>query len=284
MIEYADPRVLVSTEWLAEHHGDPNLEVVEVDADTAAYDQGHIPGAVGWSWHKQMVDRRRRDILGLADFEKLLGKSGIDNNSTVVLYGGNNNWFATLALWQLKVYGHREVRILNGGRKKWLAENRPLVKEPVTPKPVAYKSMALNQDVRAFLSQVKFAVKSRSHALVDARSHDEYTGGLSGNSSPHDRFQKTGHIPGAKCIPWALTCNDDGTFKTADKLQEIYQSKDVTPDKEVITYSRVGERGSHSWFVLKYLLGYPNVRNYDGSYAEWGNVVGVAIETGDGGP
>ncbi len=284
MTDYADPRALASTEWLAEHRSDPGVVVVEVDADTTAYEQGHVPGAVPWGWYKHMLDRRRRDILGLADFEKLLGKSGIRNDTIVVLYGDNNNWFATLAFWQLKVYGHREARVLNGGRKKWLAEGRETVKDGVAPDPVAYKSMVLNQDVRAFLPQVKFAVKSRTNALVDARTHDEYSGNTGAKSGQNDRFQRSGHIPGAKCVPWSLSCNDDGTFKSAGELQEIYKAKEITPDKDIITYSRVGERGSHAWFVLKYLLGYPNVRNYDGSYAEWGNVIGVAVETGDGEP
>ncbi|MFQ5512730.1 MAG: sulfurtransferase [Candidatus Krumholzibacteriia bacterium] len=284
MTDYADPRVLVSTEWLAEHHSDPEVVVVEVDADTAAYDQGHVPGAVAWSWRKQMLDRRRRDILGLSDFENLLGRSGIGNHTTVVLYGDSNNWYATLAFWQLKVYGHREARVVDGGRKKWVAEERELARTPTQPNPTTYKSMALNQDVRAFLAQVKSAVKSRACALVDARSHDEYSGKLLGKPGPLGPFQRSGHIPGARCVPWALTCRDDGTFKGADELREIYLSKDITPDKEIITYSRVGERASHSWFILKYLLGYPKVRNYDGSYAEWGNAVGVAVETGDGKP
>ncbi len=284
MTDYADPRVLASTEWLAEHRSDPGVVVVEVGADTAAYEQGHIPGAVAWGWYKHMLDRRRRDILGLADFEKLLGKSGIRNDTIVVLYGDNNNWFATLAFWQLKVYGHRDARVLNGGRKKWLAEGRETAKDRVAPDSATYKSMVLNQDLRAFLPQVKFAVKSRANALVDARTHDEYSGNTAAKPGQSDRFQRSGHIPGAKCVPWSLTCNDDGTFKSAGELEEIYKAKEITPDKDIITYSRVGERGSHAWFILKYLLGDPNVRNYDGSYAEWGNIIGVAVETGDGEP
>jgi thiosulfate/3-mercaptopyruvate sulfurtransferase len=281
MTEYANSQVLVSTDWLEEHRNDSNVVIVEVDVDTEKYQDSHIPGAIAWNWTTELADRDRRDILGLSDFEKLLSQSGIDNGTTVILYGDNNNWFAAWAFWQLKVYGHGDVRLLNGGRTKWVAEDRDIARDAATPKRVAYKSNALNQDLRAFLPQVKTAVKGRGFALVDVRSPDEFTGKLLAPPGLPETCQRGGHIPGARCIPWDQTCNGDGTFKSATELRELYESKGITPDKEVITYCRIGERSSHSWFVLKHLLGYPSVKNYDGSWTEWGNLVGVPIETGD---
>jgi thiosulfate/3-mercaptopyruvate sulfurtransferase len=284
MTEYANPHVLVSTDWVDEHRKDDNVVVVEVDVDTSSYDEGHIPEAIGWNWQTQLADQGRRDILGLADLERLLSKSGIGNNTTVVLYGDNSNWFAAWAFWQLKIYGHEDVKILNGGRKKWIAEGRKLVKDSPKPKKAAYKSMSLNLDLRALLPQVKTAVKGKSFALVDVRSPDEFTGRLLAPPGLPETCQRGGHIPGAKSIPWGLACNEDGTFRSADELRELYTSKGVTPDREVIAYCRIGERSSHSWFVLKHLLGYPNVKNYDGSWTEWGNLVGAPIESGEGKP
>lgn len=281
MTEYANPHVLVSTDWVEEHLKDDNVVVVEVDVDTSAYDEGHIPGAVGWNWRTELADQGRRDILGLSDLESLLSRSGIENKTTVVVYGDNNNWFAAWAFWQLKIYGHQDVKILNGGRKKWVAEKRKLVKDKPKPKVAKYKSMALNHDLRALLPQVKTAVKGKGYAIVDVRSPDEFTGKILAPPGLSETCQRGGHIPGAKCIPWSMTCNEDGTFKSADELKEIYTNKGITPDKEVIAYCRIGERSSHSWFVLKHLLGYPNVKNYDGSWTEWGNLVGVPIEAGD---
>ena len=281
MTHYADAQALVSTDWVEEHLNDDDLVVVEVDVDTEEYDEGHIPGAIAWDWRNDLSDQTRRDILGPADLEALLGKSGITNNTTVVLYGDNNNWFAAWAFWQLKIYGHRNVRLLNGGRKKWVAEKRKLVKDTPSPKHTEYKSMTLNQDLRAFLPQVKSASKSREAALVDVRSPDEFTGKILAPPGLPETCQRGGHIPGAKCIPWSLVCNDDGTFKDRDELEALYGEKGVTPDKDVVTYCRIGERSSHSWFVLKHLLGFPNVKNYDGSWTEWGNLVGVAIEKGE---
>ena len=281
MSEYANPHSLVTTEWLNEHLKDDTVVVVEVDVDTKTYDEGHIEGAVGWNWQTQLADRARRDILTLSDYEKLLGGSGIGNNTTVVLYGDNSNWFAAWAFWQLKIYGHEDVRILNGGRKKWSEEGRKLVKDAPKVKPTSYKSNSLNQDLRALLPQVKAAVKGKASALVDVRSPDEFTGELLAPPDLPETCQRGGHIPGARCIPWSLACNEDGTFKSAEELRTLYQEKGVTPDKEVIAYCRIGERSSHSWFVLKHLLGYPNVKNYDGSWTEWGNLVGVPIEVGE---
>jgi thiosulfate/3-mercaptopyruvate sulfurtransferase len=280
MSEYAYPNSLVTTDWVEKHRNDGNVAIVEVDVDTAAYDEGHITGAVGWNWKTQLADQGRRDILGLAEFERLMGESGIDNHTTVVLYGDNNNWFAAWAFWQLRIYGHEDVRLLNGGRKKWIAEGRELAKGVTQPPRKSYKSTSLNPELRALLPQVKAAVKSKGSAIVDVRSVDEFTGKLLAPEGLPETCQRGGHVPGAKCIPWATTCRDDGTFKSAEELRTIYTTKGITPDKEVIAYCRIGERSSHSWFVLKHLLGYPNVKNYDGSWTEWGNLVGVPIETG----
>ncbi len=281
MSEYANKSVLVATDWVEAHHKDDNVVIVEVDVDTKTYAEGHIPGAIGWNWQTQLADRGRRDILGLADFEKLLSESGVTTNTTVGLYGDNSNWFAAWAFWQMKIYGHRDVRILNGGRKKWIEEGRKLTQDLPTPKRTPYKSNLLNHDLRALLPQVKSAMKSRDCALVDVRSPDEFTGKLLAPAGLPETCQRGGHIPGAKSIPWGLACNEDGTFKDADELEMFYSKKGVTPDKEIISYCRIGERSSHSWFVLKHLLGYPNVKNYDGSWTEWGNLVGVPIETGE---
>lgn len=281
MSEYADPLVLVTTDWLDQHREDPNTVIVEVDSDTAAYEEGHIPGAITWNWQTQLADQKRRDILSLTQLEDLLGKSGIRSDTTVVLYGDNNNWFAAWAFWQLKIYGHKDVRILNGGRKKWLSEGRKLVKDSAPRDHTKYKSTALNQDLRAFLPQVKTAVKGKAAALVDVRSPDEFTGKVLSPPGLPETCQRGGHIPGARSVPWNLACNEDGTFKSAPELKDLYVTKGVTPDKEVITYCRIGERSSHTWFVLKHLLGYPVVRNYDGSWTEWGNLVGAPIETGE---
>ncbi|UCG51168.1 MAG: sulfurtransferase [Candidatus Latescibacterota bacterium] len=281
MAEYADSQVLVSTEWTDLHRNDPNLVIVEVDKDIEAYKNGHIPGAISWNWQTDLSDELRRDILGPSDLEALLSRSGISNNTTIVLFGDEHNWLAGWAFWQLKIYGHRDVRMLNGGREKWLAEGRELTKVVPTPKPSKYRSRTLNQDLRAFLPLVKVAVKSQEFAIVDARSTEEFTGLAPAPMGSTQISQKAGHIPGAKSIPWDLVRETDGTLKKADAIRNLFESKGVTPDKEVITYSRVGERSSHTWFVLKHLLGYPVVKNYDGSWAEWGNLVGVAIEQGE---
>jgi len=280
MANYANPEVLVSTDWVEQHKGDSDLAIVEVDVDTSAYSEGHIPGALGWNWQTQLCDTVRRDIISPADLEKLLGLSGISNNTTIILYGDNNNWFAAWALWQLKMYGHEDVRLMNGGRKKWLAEGRPLTREVPSVKPVSYRASLPNLAYRAFLNQVQKAMTSGNSVLVDVRSPDEFTGKILSPPGLPETCQRGGHIPGAKNIPWAQACNDDGTFKSADELLALYGGKGVTPDKEVVAYCRIGERSSHTWFVLKYLLGFPNVTNYDGSWTEWGNLVGAPVERG----
>jgi thiosulfate/3-mercaptopyruvate sulfurtransferase len=278
MADYAVPDSLVSTDWVAQHLNDPNVRLVEVDVDTAAYDQGHVPGAVGWNWTTQLCDTLVRDIVPARNLEELLGASGIDNETTVVLYGDNNNWFAAWALWQLKVYGHKDVRIMNGGRKKWVAEGRELRADAPKVAPRTYKAKAPDLSIRSFLPDVQKAVGARSAVLVDVRSPQEFTGEILAPPGLPETCQRGGHIPGAKSIPWGKACNDDGTFKSADELKQLYGGAGVTGDKSVIAYCRIGERSSHTWFVLKYLLGYNDVRNYDGSWTEWGNLVGAPVE------
>jgi thiosulfate/3-mercaptopyruvate sulfurtransferase len=278
MAETVIPQVLVSTDWVAQHATDVGVRVVEVDVDTTAYDQGHIQGAAGWNWTTELCDTLVRDIVPPAKLEDLLARTGIDNQTTIVLYGDNNNWFAAWAFWQLKLYGHHDVRIMDGGRKKWVAEGRPLTTDaPVFPKK-SYKTQPVDLSLRAFLPEVMQAMKARSAALVDVRSPQEFTGEILAPPGLPETCQRGGHIPGAKSIPWAKACNDDGTFKSIDQLQELYGAQGLRSDQPVITYCRIGERSSHTWFALKYLLGYNDVKNYDGSWTEWGNLVGAPVE------
>ena len=281
MTQYAHPEVLVNTEWASQHQSDPKVRIVEVDVDTNAYNQGHIPGAIGWAWNTQLSDQVLRDILSKQDLEKLLSNSGIANDTTVVLYGDNNNWFAAWAFWQLKIYGHRDVRILDGGRKKWLAEGRELSTEAPKVTPTSYKASGPDLSLRAFLPQVQEASRKSAAALVDVRSPQEFTGEILAPPGLPETCQRGGHIPGARSITWSRAANDDGTFKSADELKQLYGTEGVDGSKPIITYCRIGERSSHSWFVLKYLLGYDNVSNYDGSWTEWGNLVGAPIERGE---
>ncbi len=279
MADYAHPEVLVSTPWVAEHSNDPKVRLVEVDVDTSAYDQGHIAGAVGWNWQTQLQDNLRRDLIEKAALEQLLGQSGIANDTTIVLYGDNNNWFAAYAFWQLKYYGHKDVRLMNGGRKKWLEEKRPLTTDASKVTAATYRATGPDESLRARKEQV-FAIvdnKGKGH-LVDVRSVDEFTGKIIAPPGMSETAQRAGHIPGAANVPWAQAANEDGTFKSADALKQLYQGKGVNGGDEVIAYCRIGERSSHTWFVLKYLLGYDNVKNYDGSWTEWGNLVGAPIE------
>jgi thiosulfate/3-mercaptopyruvate sulfurtransferase len=278
MTNYARPEVLVSTKWVDEHKFDPNVVLAEVDVDTTAFNEGHIPGAIGWNWQTQLCDTLQRDVISKQDMEKLLGENGIKNNSIVVLYGDNNNWFAAWAFWQMKMYGHNDVRIMNGGRKKWLAEGRELTKVVSPHEPVKYNAKERDESIRTYLRQAQDAMQSKDFVMVDVRSADEYTGKILSPPGLPETCQRGGHIPGAMNIPWAQACNEDGTFKSAAELEKLYGAKGITPDKKVIAYCRIGERSSHTWFVLKYLLGYPNVSNYDGSWTEWGNLVGAKVE------
>jgi thiosulfate/3-mercaptopyruvate sulfurtransferase len=278
MSEYKHPEVLVSTDSVAQNLNAPNTRLVEVDVDTTAYDQGHIPGAVGWNWQTQLQDNVRRDLIDKAGLEKLLGESGISNDTTILLYGDNNNWFAAYAFWQLKYYGHQNVKLINGGRKKWLEEKRPLTKEPTKVASATYRVSGSNESVRAFRDDVLSIVQGKKRGqLVDVRSVDEFTGKIIAPPGMTETAQRAGHIPNAANIPWAQAANEDGTFKSAEALTALYQGKGITGGDEVIAYCRIGERSSHTWFVLKYLLGYDNVRNYDGSWTEWGNLIGSPI-------
>ena len=270
--------VLVSTEWVQERLNDPNIRLIEVDVDTSAYEQGHIPGAIGLNWQTQLQDPIRRDIPSKERLEALLSELGVCDTHTIVLYGDNNNWFAAYAFWVLKVYGHDDVRMMDGGRKKWLAEGRPVTTEVPRYPPTRYRAKEPDMSLRAFFPQVLESLHKPEFALVDVRSPQEYTGELIAPPGMMETAQRGGHIPGARNIPWAQAVREDGTFKSPDELRALYKSQGVTPDKQVIAYCRIGERSSHTWFVLKYLLGYPHVRNYDGSWTEWGNMVAVPIE------
>ena len=280
MADYSNPDSLVSTQWVADHGSDANVRLVEVDVDTDAYGQGHIAGAVGWSWQSQLQQSVRRDIPDKAEMEQLLGSAGIDNNTTVVLYGDNNNWFACWAFWQLKYYGHNDVKIMNGGRTKCTAENRPVTTDVPNQAAKTYRAGEPNQSLRAYRDQVLASVNAGNIALVNVRSPDEYAGILLAPPAlPQEGAQRGGHIPGAANIPWSTAVNQvDGTFKSVEDLREIYGSRGITGDKEIITYCRIGERSSHTWFVLTQILGYDKVRNYDGSWTEYGSIVGAPIE------
>ena len=272
------PKVLVTTEWVDSHATDAGVRIVEVDVDTAAYDQGHVAGAAGWNWTTELCDTLVRDIVPMRKLEELLGNAGIDNKTAIILYGDNNNWFAAWAFWQLKIYGHEDVRIMDGGRKKWLAEGRDLSTEKPKFARATYKASGPDLSLRAFLPEVQTVVQKKSAALVDVRSPQEFTGEILAPPGLPETCQRGGHIPGATSIPWAKACNEDGTFKSYDELKSLYGAAGVTPEKPVIAYCRIGERSSHTWFVLKYLLGFQNVKNYDGSWTEWGNLVGAAVE------
>lgn len=280
MADYAHPEVLVSTDWVAENTNNPSVRIVEVDVDTKAYDEGHIPGAVGWAWNTQLCDTVQRDIVPKGAFEELMGGSGIGNDTTVIIYGDNNNWFAAWALWQLKIYGHGDVRLMNGGRKKWVAEGRDLTTDAPTLSTAQYTVSGGDSSIRAFLAGVQQSVADGSHELVDVRSPDEFSGKILAPPGLPETCQRGGHIPGASNIPWAKACNEDGTFKSRDELDALYRAAGITGTKPVIAYCRIGERSSHSWFVLTYLMGLNNVTNYDGSWTEWGNLVGAPVERG----
>ena len=283
MAAYAFPDTLVSTDWVAQHAADPKVRIVEVDVNSSAYGEGHVPGAIAWAWNQQLCDTVRRDILPQEAFERLMAESGIANDTTVVLYGDNNNWFAAWAFWQLKIYGHQDVRIMNGGRNKWIAENRELSTDVPKPPHTRYRASQPDLSLRAFLPQVQDALKRGDVPLVDVRSSKEFTGEILSPPGLAETCQRGGHIPGARNIPWSRACNDDGTFRSSDELKRIYASEGIDGSKPVVAYCRIGERSSHTWFVLKYLLGYRDVTNYDGSWTEWGNLVGAPVEKGTAG-
>ena len=278
LMQYAEPNVLVTTEWVAQHFQDPSVRIVEVDVDTAAYDRGHVPGAVGWNWRTQLCDTLTRNIIPVNKLQELLGSSGISNDTTIILYGDNNNWFAAWAFWQLKIYGHQDVRLMDGGHKKWLVEGRELSADPPKAQRKTYQARPADFSIRASLSETQKAVQEKRAMLVDVRSEQEFTGEILAPPGLPETCQRGGHIPGARNIPWNKACNNDGTFKSAAELRQLYEGQQVTPDKPVIAYCRIGERSSHTWFVLRYLLGYKDAKNYDGSWTEWGNLVGAPVE------
>ena len=278
MASYAHPESLVSTDWAAERIGDAGVRFVEVDVDTSAYEQGHIAGAVGWDWTSQLQDNLNRDIISKADMEALMGASGISNDTTVILYGDNNNWFAAWAFWQLKMYGHADVRLMNGGRAKWEAEGRPLTTDVPAPSPAEYTAADPDNSIRAFREDVLAAVSDGSAYFVDVRSPEEYSGALLAPPAlPQEGSQRGGHIPGALNVPWASAVAADGAFKSADELMALYGSV-ADGAKPTIAYCRIGERSSHTWFVLTQLLGIDGVSNYDGSWTEYGSIVRAPIE------
>ena len=269
--------VLVETGWLAEHLNDPAVRVAEISEDTTLYGQGHIPGAVHFNWQTQLQDPVRRDWITQEQVETLLGAHGVGNGTTLVLYGDKNNWFATYTFWLLRIYGADKLRILNGGRAKWIAEGRQLTTDVPVPAKAQYRAKPADSSIRAFRDQVLAAIGKS--ALVDVRSPQEYSGELIAMPAyPQEGAQRGGHIPSAQNIPWGQNMREDGTFKVPDELRKLYEGKGITPDKSVIAYCRIGERSSLTWFALTYLLGYPNVKNYDGSWTEWGSLVGVPIE------
>jgi thiosulfate/3-mercaptopyruvate sulfurtransferase len=276
---YAKPDVLVETGWVAEHLRDPALRIVEVSVDRTAYAQGHIPGALHLDWKADLSDPLRRDLPSQAQFEALLSEAGIGNDHTVVFYGDNNNWFAAWAYWIFQYYGHRAARIMNGGRKKWIDEGRPLVQDVPSYPRTQYRAAAPDAAIRALRDDVLAWLGQPGYGLVDVRSPKEYAGELlAPENLPQEGAQRGGHIPGAKNIPWGMAVREDGTFKTADELRALYAGQGITPDQEIIAYCRIGERSAHTWFVLRALLGYPRVRNYDGSWTEYGSLVNVPIE------
>ena len=282
MSEYAHPETLVSTEEVASRLGEPSLHIVEIDEDTAAFDRGHIPGAVAMDWRQELQDPRRRGVIARDAFERLLSAKGIDQDSDVVLYGGNNNWFAAYGYWYFKYFGHRRVRLMDGGRKKWELEGRPLTSDAPRVSATTYRAATEDTSIRAVRDQV--LTETRRTPMVDVRSPEEYAGVLSAPAHlPQEQAQRSGHIPGAANVPWSRAAREDGSFKPADELRSIYmEGAGLSADDPVIAYCRIGERSSHTWFVLHELLGFDKARNYDGSWTEYGSLVDVPVEREDG--
>ncbi len=280
MAEYIHPEVLVTTNWAAENLNNPTVRFIEADEDVLLYEVGHIPGAVKLDWHVDVQNPVNRDFLDQKGLEQLFSHWGITNDTTIVLYGDRSNWYAAYSFWLFKQFGHPSLKLLNGGRARWEAEGRPYTKDVPQYAATTYHAQPANESAfRAFRDQVAAGLNNPSRRLIDVRSPQEYTGELLHMVNyPQEGAQRGGHIPGAKNIPWATAANADSTFKSADELRQIYQGKDITPDREIITYCRIGERSAHTWFVLTQLLGYPNVRNYDGSWTEWGSLVSAHIE------
>jgi thiosulfate/3-mercaptopyruvate sulfurtransferase len=279
-MSYKHPETLVETNWVNDHLKDNSLRIVEVDYDpTANYNLGHIPGAVLLDWMKDMNDPVSRDILSKQQLQEVLGKAGVTSETKLVLYGDFNNWFAAFVYWIFNYYGIQNIVLMNGGRKKWLGEDRPVTRDIPSYARTTFTVKTTNENLRTYLDYVKQSVKKPNKVLVDVRSPAEFTGQVTAPPEyPNEHAQRGGHIPGAVNIPWSQAVKENGTFKSVEELSKLYQSKGVTADKEVITYCRIGERSSFTWFVLKYLLGYPNVKNYDGSWTEWGNMIRNTIE------
>ncbi|MXM64486.1 sulfurtransferase [Streptomyces sp. HUCO-GS316] len=278
---YAHPETLVDTEWLAGHLTDRTLRIIDVDEDTSAYDSGHIPGSVGWNWTTDLHTEVGREYVDRVGLGELLGAAGVADDTTVVLYGGNNNWFAAYAYWVLRLRGFEKAKLLDGGRKKWELESRPMTRETADHPRTSFEVTGpAHPEIRALRDEV-LAKEETGIGLVDVRSPEEFRGEkLAPPHLPQEQAQVPGHIPHAANIPWAQAANDDGTFKSAAQLRELYEAKGITPDSEVIAYCRIGERSSHTWFALHELLGYPDVKNYDGSWTEYGSLVGVPVEVG----
>jgi thiosulfate/3-mercaptopyruvate sulfurtransferase len=271
--------VLVSAEWAEQNLNTPGLVFIEVDEDTSAYDKGHLPGAIKLDWRNDLQDQVRRDFVGKEQFEALLSERGVSNDDTVVLYGGNNNWFAAYAYWYFKLYGHRDVKLLDGGRKKWELDSRPLSDDTVQREKTSYSAQYQDRSIRAFRDEVLNAIGNKN--LVDVRSPDEFSGKLLAPAHlPQEQSQRAGHIPTAINVPWSKAANEDGTFRSDDELRTLYAGAGLDDHKQTIAYCRIGERSSHTWFVLRELLGHQNVKNYDGSWTEYGSLVGAPIELG----
>jgi thiosulfate/3-mercaptopyruvate sulfurtransferase len=281
MAGYAKPDALVETDWLEEHLQDPGTRVIEVDEDTEAYEKGHIEGAVGWNWTTDLHTEVGRDYVDQAELSELLSAAGVGPDTTVILYGGNNNWFAAYAYWVLKLRGFDNVKLLNGGRKKWELESRQLTQDPASVTASGFSiSGAERDEIRALRDEVLGKVGGAT-GFVDVRSPEEFRGEkLAPDHLPQEQAQVPGHIAGSANIPWAKAANEDGTFKSADELKALYEAEGITGDREIIAYCRIGERSSHTWFALQELLGYPNVKNYDGSWTEYGSLVGAPVEKG----